>query len=207
VNRNGRWQSIRDLRIAMRRPQVPDWPGFQGQRKQETPGQRPDLGFTLEPPSGFEPETYALRVHRAQASTTDHVLPHGSCRAAGVEQQRYVPSIRTSPEASPTPLLLGLFRDFQRCLRDFRGTFRRLTRQDRKGPPTQVRGPFRAKPQAAADESGCTPGSVARSPRGGRGDGHPSRIGVAAGLVRSTRGLGRAALERPRRAAFYSGPS
>lgn len=51
----------------------------------------------------------------------------------------------------------------------------------------------------AADESGCTPGSVARLPRGGRGDGHPSRAGVAAGLVRSTQGLGRAALERPRR--------
>lgn len=27
-----------------------------------TPGQRLDLGFTMEPPSGFEPETYALRV-------------------------------------------------------------------------------------------------------------------------------------------------
>ncbi len=54
----------------------------------------------------------------------------------------------------------------------------------------------------AADESGCTPGSVPRVPRGARGDGHPSRTGVAAGLVRSTRGLGRAALERPRRALF-----
>ncbi len=51
----------------------------------------------------------------------------------------------------------------------------------------------------AADESGCTPGSVARSPRGGRGDGHPSRTGIAAGLVRSTRELGRAALGRSRR--------
>ena len=59
-----------------------------------------------------------------------------------------------------------------------------------------------AKPQVAADESGCTPGSVPRFPRGGRGDGHPSRAGVATGLVRSTRGLGRAALERPRRALF-----
>ena len=58
----------------------------------------------------------------------------------------------------------------------------------------------------AADESGCTPGSVARAPRGRRGDGHPSRTGVAAGLVRSTRGLGRAALERPRRAAFTAAP-
>jgi hypothetical protein len=56
----------------------------------------------------------------------------------------------------------------------------------------------------AADESGCTPGSVSRSPRGGRGDGHPSRAGVATGLVRSTRGLGRAALERPRRAALLA---
>src|SRR3954454_14715420 len=50
-----------------------------------------------------------------------------------------------------------------------------------------------------ADESGCTPGSIARPPRGGRGDGHPSRTGVAAGLVRSTRGLGGEALERPSR--------
>src|SRR3954469_23525625 len=58
-----------------------------------------------------------------------------------------------------------------------------------------------AKPQMAADESGCTPGSVPQGPRGPRGDGHPSRTGVAAGLVRSTRGLGRAALERPRRSA------
>lgn len=50
-----------------------------------------------------------------------------------------------------------------------------------------------------ADESACTPGSVTRSPRGGRGDGHPSRTGIAAGLMRSTRELGRAALERSRR--------
>src|SRR3954467_726457 len=57
-----------------------------------------------------------------------------------------------------------------------------------------------------ADESGCTPGSVTRPPRGGRGDGHPSRTGVAAGLVRSTRGLGRAALERPRRATITAAP-
>ncbi|SCK49984.1 hypothetical protein YUWDRAFT_04386 [Streptomyces sp. AmelKG-D3] len=50
-----------DLRIAMHRPHVPDGPESQGQPEQETPGQRPDLGFTSEPPSGFEPETYALR--------------------------------------------------------------------------------------------------------------------------------------------------
>jgi hypothetical protein len=37
--------------------------------------------------------------------------------------------MRTSPEASLAPLHLGLFRDFQPCLRDFRGTFRCLTRQ------------------------------------------------------------------------------
>lgn len=77
-------------------------------------------------------------------------------------------------------------------------------RRAKKGPLTSM---FADRRPGAADESGCTPGSVARSPRGGRGDGHPSRAGVAAGLVRSTRGLGRAALERPRRAAFYSGPS
>ncbi len=40
-----------------------------------------------------------------------------------------------------------------------------------------------------------------RPPRGGRGGGHPSGTGVATGLVRSTRGLGRVALEHPRRAA------
>ena len=59
-----------------------------------------------------------------------------------------------------------------------------------------------ATPGGGADESGCTPGSVRPGPRGRRGDGHPSRTGVAAGLVRSTRGLGRAALERPRRTAL-----
>lgn len=53
--------------------------------------------------------------------------------------------------------------------------------------------------RVAADESGCTPGSVPEGPRGPSGDGHPSRAGVATGLQRSTRGLGRAALDRPRR--------
>lgn len=57
-------------------------------------------------------------------------------------------------------------------------------------------------PEEGADESGCTPGSVPAGPRGPAGDGHPSRTGVATGLVRSTRGLGRAALDRPRRALF-----
>lgn len=50
-----------------------------------------------------------------------------------------------------------------------------------------------------ADESACTPGSVAPGPCGPGGDGHPSRAAVADSLVRSTRGLGRAALGRPRR--------
>lgn len=58
---------------------------------------------------------------------------------------------------------------------------------------------FTGQELLAADESGSTPDSVARAPRGGRGDGHPSRTDVAVGLVRSTRGLGRAALGRPRR--------
>jgi hypothetical protein len=58
---HGHGNTTPDLRITMRRQRVPDRPGFQGQRKQKTPGQRPDLGFTMEPPSGFEPETYALR--------------------------------------------------------------------------------------------------------------------------------------------------
>ncbi|CAM5389616.1 hypothetical protein SAURM35S_08319 [Streptomyces aurantiogriseus] len=99
------------------------------------------------------------------------------------------------PAQRPCPLLCA--RDFQCCPRDFRG----LTWQAPKTgkASAQIRALAEAKPQQAADESGCTPGSVTRSPRGGRGDGHPSRTGVAAGLVRSTRGLGRAALERPRR--------
>ncbi len=53
-----------------------------------------------------------------------------------------------------------------------------------------------------ADESACTPGSVSPSPRGGGGGGHPSGVGVATGLVRSTRGLGRAALVHSRRVAY-----
>ncbi len=50
-----------------------------------------------------------------------------------------------------------------------------------------------------ADESACTPGSVSPGPYGSEGGGHPSRADVAAGLVRSTRELGRAALKRSRR--------
>jgi hypothetical protein len=50
-----------DPRITVHRQTVPDLPRFQGHPKQKTPGQRLDLGFTTEPPSGFEPETYALR--------------------------------------------------------------------------------------------------------------------------------------------------
>jgi hypothetical protein len=46
-----------------------------------------------------------------------------------------------------------------------------------------------------AGESTCKPDSVSPVTRGG---GHPSRPGVAAGLVRPTRRLGRAALERLR---------
>jgi hypothetical protein len=46
----------------------------------------------------------------------------------------------------------------------------------------------------AADELACKPGSVGRT--GVRPDGHPSTIAVADDLLRSTRKLGRAALER-----------
>ena len=54
----------------------------------------------------------------------------------------------------------------------------------------------------AQGESACKPASVPGSPRGG---GHPSGTGVAAGLVRSTRGLGRASL-RGRVAAAGASP-
>ena len=46
--------------------------------------------------------------------------------------------------------------------------------------------------QVVQGESACKPASV--PPRDPRGGGHPSGTGVAAGLVRSTRGLGRASL-------------
>src|SRR3954470_9178668 len=46
----------------------------------------------------------------------------------------------------------------------------------------------------AADESACKPGSVPRRER--RSGDHPSRAAVADSLQRSTRELGRAALER-----------
>ncbi len=50
-----------------------------------------------------------------------------------------------------------------------------------------------------ADESACTPGSVTGAPCGTAPAGdHPSRPAVAGRLVRSTRRLGRAALERLR---------
>ena len=51
------------------------------------------------------------------------------------------------------------------------------------------------------DESVYKPDSV--SAVAGRGD-HPSATAVASGLVRSTRRLGRAALERLRRRAYAS---
>lgn len=53
----------------------------------------------------------------------------------------------------------------------------------------------------AADEPCCTPGPVSGGPRGPPGGGHPSRVAVTDDLQRSTRGLGRAALEHPRSAA------
>ena len=59
----------------------------------------------------------------------------------------------------------------------------------------------------SADESACTPGSVpgclAAIPMGD----HPSGPGVAVRLVRSTRRLGRAALERLRRSNHRSSPT
>ena len=64
-------------------------------------------------------------------------------------------------------------------------------------PTRRVRGrPRPAKAPAGADESTCTPGSVAaRRYRRGGGD-HPSWPAVAGGLARPTRRLGRAALGR-----------
>lgn len=67
-----------------------------------------------------------------------------------------------------------------------------------------VWGPTRAgrAQEGGGRRVGLYAGFCTGGPRGPSGDGHPSRAGVATGLVRSTRGLGRAALERPRRALF-----
>jgi hypothetical protein len=71
------------------------------------------------------------------------------------------------------------------------------------GPVRRRRGTGLGGPERpVADEPCCTPGSVSGGPRGPPGGGHPSGTGVATGLVRSTRGLGRAALGRPRRAVL-----
>ena len=75
-------------------------------------------------------------------------------------------------------------------------------RERHSGPSRIAQGPSPGQSQVKADESACTPGSVSPSPRGGGGGGHPSGAGVATGLVRSTRGLGRAALVHPRRVAY-----
>jgi len=99
-----------DLRIAMHRPHVPDWPEFQGQPKQETPGQRPNLGFTMEPPSGFEPETYALRAVRSCSALVHERPPKGSrCRSGDMPdahgRARTVPdwaAIETRTETDPS---------------------------------------------------------------------------------------------------------
>ena len=58
-----------------------------------------------------------------------------------------------------------------------------------------------------ADESACKPGSVQRPVAGIPLSGHPSGTAVADSLVRPTRGLGRAALERPRRPDADAEPS
>jgi hypothetical protein len=56
----------------------------------------------------------------------------------------------------------------------------------------------------AAGELACRPGSVHPLARAG---GHPSRTAVAGSLVRSTRELGRAALNRSRRSMHRCGCS
>lgn len=90
------------LRIAMRRPKALDWPAFQGQENEETAGQRSDLRFTLEPPSGFEPETYALRVVRSCFGGV-HARPlkglrRKSALSADVSVQRRTPPDRDLTE-------------------------------------------------------------------------------------------------------------
>jgi hypothetical protein len=72
-------------------------------------------------------------------------------------------------------------------------------------PHVRLRVTSNTNPQlrtAVQGEPACKPASV---PRRSRGGGHPSGTGVAAGLVRSTRGLGRASL-RGRVAATGTSP-
>lgn len=73
-------------------------------------------------------------------------------------------------------------------------------RRTGKGPLTCEVAGQGAFPRSATEESACTPGSVSRVACAARGGGHPSRAAVADSLVRSTRGLGRAAFKRPRTA-------
>src|SRR3954467_8858884 len=83
------------------------------------------------------------------------------------------------------------------------GTFSRTC-----GPLPAAEGPVPKNEQVklgGADESGCTPGSVIGAPRGtAPTGGHPSGPAVAGRFERSTRRLGRAALERLRRAVARS---
>ncbi|MEU4659510.1 transposase [Streptomyces sp. NPDC023723] len=59
-------------------------------------------------------------------------LPHGGCNRR-TERQRDSTTARPTEASSPPPLQ-GLFRDFQRCPRDFRGTFRYLAQQAPESP-------------------------------------------------------------------------
>ncbi len=78
------------------------------------------------------------------------------------------------------------------------GTGIRDTEPGIRNPEPAPAGGVRKRGPEAADESACTPGSVSQAARAAGGGGHPSRAAVADSLVRSTRGLGRAALEHPR---------
>jgi len=110
---------------------------------------------------------------------------------------------RTDRACSRSPWAPGTSADsrnsntaFSLCQRPviFRGNGVSLTHPPRRRPGPTFRCPSPATVRGqAVDESACKPGSV-HCPKAA-GD-HPSRAYVAAGLMRSTRKLGRAALER-----------
>ncbi len=111
-----------------------------------------------------------------------------ACMAAQIPHSR-------SPTWRTTATLMATHVAARPRLNGYGTGFDQPLSSNNKGSDQQIRWPMGQSGRRVGLYAGfCTP-----VPRGCRGDGHPSRAGVATGLVRSTRGLGRAALERPRR--------
>jgi hypothetical protein len=175
-------------------------------RTRETPAQSlSKLGFTG---AAFGIRTRDLRITSAPRPTL-HRRPRPASWQLQSRERRGTAlcpvdpnQLRVVGHPSAPGTFQGLSALSEGLPRDFSPPNAASPRKIGKGLRCRSEALSQAKPQMAADESGCTPDFVTGRPRGRPGDGHPSRADVAAGLVRSTRGLGRAALERPRRALF-----